>query len=85
MMPNYPDAVRLLRGAMTVLKEEVWRLPTGHDLDRPFDMPIVIPGQGDHCTALPEPGKQLGRRPSGGAVVHQVAYNDELAGLVVIK
>jgi len=70
---------------MPMLKKELRRLPTRHELDRPFDMPIVVPGQGDHCTALPEPGKQLARRLGGGTVVHQVAYDDELARLVFIE
>jgi hypothetical protein len=85
MMPNDPDAIRHLRGPVTVLKDEVRRLPTRHELDRPFDMAIVVPGQGDHCTALPEPGEQLACGRGGGTVVHQVADDDELAGLVFIE
>ena len=85
MMPNDPDALRLLRGAMTVLKEEVRRLPARHEVNRRLDMAIVIPSQGDHFAALAQPGEELARRRGGGSVVHQVAYDDELARLVFIE
>jgi hypothetical protein len=85
MMPNDSDAFGLLSSARTVLKDEVRRLPARHELDCLSDMAIVVAGQGDHGTTLPEPGEQHPRSCGGGAVVHQVAYDDELAWLVIIE
>ena len=85
MMPNDTNAIRHLRGPMPVLKEESRRLPTRHEFDRSFDMPIVVPGQGDYGTALSEPSEQLARRRGGGRIVHQIAYDDELPPLVFVE
>jgi len=84
-MANDPDALGNLWGAMTMLKYEVRRLPTRHEINRQLDMAIVVPGQGYHFAALAQPGDQLLRWPGRGSIVHQIAEYDQLARLVFIE
>jgi hypothetical protein len=54
MMPDDLDAARFRLLVMAMLENELRRFPARNEFDRAGDMPVVIPGEGEHLATSPE-------------------------------
>lgn len=86
MMPDDASApLALPRLAVAMHEDKPGRFPARAELDRMGGVPIVIAGQGDDFAALAQPCEKFASKHGRGAIVNQIAHDDELPRLVFLE
>ena len=82
MMSDDLDSLRLIDGAMAMMKMEALAFPRFHHRNVTAQLPIVISRDNDRLAVRSQILQKLGRFPRRGFVVNKVAENDQPARFV---
>ena len=84
-MPDDLQAITFIRYAIAMMKMETLRLPRVGEIDNAGQTAIMVARNNDNRALLAKPLDQLGGLVSGGAIVHEIAQDNQAAWTVIAQ